>query len=41
MKYNIDKIFLYDNNESNGERHKKVINDYIEIGFVEIINFRG
>ena len=37
----ISKIFLYDNNELNGERFEEVINDYIKIGFVEIINVRG
>lgn len=37
----ISKIFLYDNNEINGERFEYVINDYIEDGFVEIIDVRG
>ena len=38
----ISKIFLYDNNEIfNGERFEEVINDYIESGFVEIVNRRG
>ena len=36
-----DKIFIYDNNNVNGERFEDVIKDYIEKGFVEIINFRG
>ena len=40
-KYNLDKIFIYDNNEINGENFNKVINDYILNGFVEIINIRG
>ena len=40
-KYGADKIFLYDNNELNGERFEEVINDYIEDGFVEIRDFRG
>ena len=39
--YGVDKIFLYDNNELNGERFEEVINDYIKDGFVEIKNFRG
>ena len=39
--YGVDKIFLYDNNELNGERFEEVINDYIEDGFVEIKDFRG
>ena len=37
----INKIFLYDNNDINGERFEEVINDYITIGFVEISNWRG
>ena len=27
-KYNIDKIFIYDNNEINGEKFEEVLNDY-------------
>lgn len=37
----IEKIFLYDNNDINGERFEEVINDYIESGFVEVIDRRG
>ena len=37
----ISKIFLYDNNDLDGERFEDVINDYIEEGFVEIIDRRG
>lgn len=37
----ISKIFLYDNNDIDGERFEDVINDYIESGFVEIIDKRG
>ena len=40
-KYGIDKIYLYDNNDINGERFEEVINDYISKGFVEILNWRG
>ena len=40
-KYGVDKIFLYDNNDLNGERFEDIINDYIEKGFVKIFNFRG
>ena len=40
-KYNLDKIFIYDNNEINGEAFNDSINDYISSGFVEIINVRG
>jgi len=37
----ISKIFLYDNNELEGERFEEVISDYIENGFVEVIDRRG
>jgi len=37
----INKIFLYDNNDLNGERFEEVINDYITNGFVKISNWRG
>jgi len=37
----INKIYLYDNNEINGERFEDVISDYIKSGFVENINIRG
>ena len=40
-KYGIDKIFLYDNNDINGEKFEEVINDYVEKGIVEILNWRG
>ena len=40
-KYGVDKIFLYDNNDINGEKFEEVINDYIQNGFVEILNWRG
>lgn len=36
-----DKIYLYDNNDLDGERFEKVIGDYIQDGFVEKIDFRG
>ena len=38
-KYGVDKIFLYDNNDINGERFETVIGDFVEKGFVEIIIF--
>ena len=41
IKYGVDKIFIFDNNDLNGERFENVINDYIENSFVEIINYRG
>ena len=34
--YDVDKIYLYDNNDIEGENFEEVINDYIEKGFVEI-----
>ena len=40
-KIGVDKIFLYDNNNAKGERFDEVIGDYIDKGFVEIINWRG
>ena len=39
--YGIDKIFLYDNNDINGEIFDDVISEYIKSNFVEIINYRG
>ena len=36
-----DKIFIYDNNDVEGERFEDVIGDYVECGFVEIVDFRG
>ena len=39
--FRIDKIFLYDNNDLNGENFQNAINNYIKKGFVELINFRG
>jgi hypothetical protein len=39
--YGVDKIFLYDNNDLDGEFFEKEINDYINDKFVEIVNFRG
>ena len=40
-KYGVDIIFLYDNNDIDGERFETVIGDYIESGFVKILNWRG
>lgn len=37
----ISKIFLYDNNDINGEHFEDVIQDYINDGFVELFNVRG
>lgn len=41
FKYNVDKIFLYDNNDINGERFEKILYKYVKINYVEIINYRG
>ena len=30
-KYDIDKIYIFDNNDKNGEKFEEVINDYILI----------
>ena len=35
-----NKIFLYDNNDKNGEHFEEVINDYIQTEYVKIIDFR-
>ena len=37
----INKIFIYDNNDLNDERFDIKLKDYIEKGFVEIVDFRG
>ena len=39
--YGIEKIFLYDNNDIDGERFESIINEYKEKGFVDILNWRG
>lgn len=36
-KYCVNKIFLYDNNDINGEKFEDVINNYIKGGFVKLI----
>lgn len=40
-KLGISHIFLYDNNDIDGERFDSVIKDYMDSGFVEVINVRG
>ena len=40
-KYGVDKIYLYDNNDEDGEKFEDVISSEIKKGFVEIINWRG
>ena len=39
--YGINKIYLYDNNDIDGEKPEDVISDYIKSGFVEIFKWRG
>jgi hypothetical protein len=39
--YSIDKIYIYDNNDIEGERFESILNNYIKSKFVEIINYRG
>ena len=41
MKIIIDKIFIYDNNEINGERFDSVLADFMKSNYVEILNYRG
>ena len=36
-----DNIFIYDNNDPEGERFEEVIGDYIDNGFVKVIDYRG
>lgn len=40
-KLHFDKIFIYDNNDLDGERLEEVINDYIDQQYVEVIDYRG
>ena len=37
----VSKIVIYDNNDNDGERFEDVLYDYVNDGFVEIINYRG
>jgi hypothetical protein len=39
--YGVDKIFIYDNNNVNGERLENVIGEYIKKGFVKVFDYRG
>ena len=39
-KIGYNKIFIYDNNEKNGENLGDVINDYINSGYVNLIDFK-
>ena len=40
-KLNINKIFLYDNNDINGEHFEGILSNYTKLDFIEIINYRG
>ena len=40
-KIGVNKIFIYDNNERDGEKFDIILNDYIQNEFVDIIDFRG
>ena len=40
-QYGIDKIFLYDNNDIDGEKFEDAIGKYVDSNFVEIIDWRG
>ena len=40
-KHGVDNIFLYDNNDIDGEKFEEVIKDYIDKGFVKVLNWRG
>ena len=39
-KYGVDKIFIYDNNDQEDQQLESYISDYINNGFVKIINYR-
>ena len=39
-KYGVDKMFLYDNNDIEGEKFDDILKDYISKGFVEVLNQR-
>ena len=40
-KLNVSKIFLYDNNDINGEHFEGILSNYTKLNFVEIYNYRG
>ena len=41
IKIGVDKIFIYDNNDLNGETFETVISGFIKNKYVQIINYRG
>ena len=40
-RYGIDKIFIYDNNDINGEKFQDILYNYIKQDLVQIIDYRG
>ena len=38
--YGVDKIFIYDNNDEKDERLETYISEYVNNGYVQIINYR-
>ena len=41
IKKKVDIIFLYDNNDLKDENLNDIISDYIQSGFINIVNYRG
>ena len=41
LKYGVDKIYLYDNNDIDDEKFENILSDFIKNKSVEIINIRG
>ena len=41
LELGVDKIYIYDNNEINGEKFEDVLHDLIDKNYVEIIDMRG
>lgn len=39
-KLGFDKIFIYDNNQADEEHFEEVIQEYVDDGFVDIVNYR-
>lgn len=37
----IDKIFLYDNNDNNGERFDDILKEYVDNEFIDIVDYRN
>ena len=40
-KIGVTHIRIYDNNDVDGEHFEEVINDYIDSGFIDIVDYRG